>query len=108
VQPKASSDKQVQEKLPKRTRIASFDMARDVEHDQVYVFRLIPSNPYGNSFLSKFNFLNFVSRKKVFMEAGEVVSFDFDSARHLALVEYSTEEEALNVTNFSLLYLFSC
>jgi hypothetical protein len=36
------------------------------------------------------------------MEAGEVVSLDFYSTRHLAVVEYSTEEEALNVTNFFL------
>ncbi|KAK1650053.1 hypothetical protein QYE76_067858 [Lolium multiflorum] len=47
---KVSPEIQVQEKLPKRTRVASFDMAHDVEHDQV---------------------------KKVFTEAGEVISFDF-------------------------------
>jgi hypothetical protein len=49
VQPKASSEKQVQDKIAKRTRLASFDMADDVEHDQVYVSKIISSNPYGNS-----------------------------------------------------------
>lgn len=65
---------------PKRTRIASFDMAHDVGHDQV---------------------------KKVFMEAGEIVSFDFYNTRHLAVVEYSTEEAAQNaiyqLTGFNLM-----
>jgi hypothetical protein len=42
------------------------------------------------------------------MEAGEVVSFDFYNTRHLAIVEYSTEEAAQNVTNFySLLVCYS-
>lgn len=78
--PKASSEKQLQDKIPKRTRIASFDMAHDVEQDQV---------------------------KKAFMEAGEVVRFDFYNTRHLAVVEYSTEEAAQNavyqLTGFNLM-----
>jgi hypothetical protein len=71
---------------------------------ELYLVLLTETRSFPNS-----KFWIFVCRKKVFTEAGEVINFDFYSTRHLAVVEYSTEEEALNVTNLFLWYYwFSC
>uniref|UniRef100_A0A0D9X830 RRM domain-containing protein n=1 Tax=Leersia perrieri TaxID=77586 RepID=A0A0D9X830_9ORYZ len=61
--------KQVEARAPHMTTVASWDMADDVGYDQV---------------------------NNVFQEVGEIVGIYFSSTRHLAVVDFSTEQAAEN------------